>query len=339
LYENRRREISSGPSRPSNLAAGPRQHPALRTKFGSRNADFSLHIMDRQRTLNVLMTMTRPANWHRLRGHFKLSQITAVSMALWTGGCQASAANAPTGAAPGPTSIAPATVPESGAPVPVPAAPASIARPALQPDASFADRLAAWTTYTLQLPMPEYPLNDWTRTVPATGKLQCPDVAMVNYKGTTLKYGKSLRVYEGLVPHIEKMETIIVEVATHFYGRAPKRVRTLGTLNCRRMRTYPTYISEHAFANAIDIEGFEFAPATKAQRSKVDKALRGAQHITVLGDWNGGTGNKAVHQQFLQTLVLELIKQDVFTLYLGPVFPGHKNHFHFDMSNFRMVEI
>jgi hypothetical protein len=214
-----------------------------------------------------------------------------------------------------------------------------LGRPELSPDTPFADQLAAWTSYALALPMPDYAINDWPRTVPATGKLQCPDVAMVNYRGTTMNYGKSLRVYEGLVPHLAKMEEVMNRVALQFYGRTPRRVLTLGTLNCRRMRTYPTYISEHSFANAIDIEGFEFSAATKKQRTNIAKSLRGAQKITVLGDWDGGKGVKSIHQQFLQTLVIELLKEDVFRLYLGPVFPGHQNHFHFDMSNFRMVEI
>jgi hypothetical protein len=203
----------------------------------------------------------------------------------------------------------------------------------------FETELAGWTEYTLQRPMPEYPLNELGRNVPAKGRLVCPDVTMVDYRSKKLNYGKSLRVYEGLVPHIEEMEATIIRVANSVYGRPPSHLQTLGTLNCRRMRTYPTYLSEHAFANAIDLAGFQFPAATKAQRANITKALWGAQSVTVLGDWKGGRGNKAVHQRFLHALILELIKQDTFRLYLGPGFPGHEDHFHLDMSNFRMIDL
>ncbi len=212
-------------------------------------------------------------------------------------------------------------------------------RPAFATDVDFATQFDGWKEYMLAQPQPAYPLNEWSRTVPAKGRLPCPDVPMVNYRGSKLNYGKTMKLYQELVPHIEKMEDIIIQVAKDVYGRAPSRLQTLGTLNCRRMRTYPTYISEHAFANAIDLAGFEFAAATKSQRATLPKALWGAQVVTVLGDWKGGRGNKATHQVFLHKLILELIKNDVFTLYLGPGFPGHEDHFHLDMSNFRMIDL
>lgn len=227
----------------------------------------------------------------------------------------------------------------AGAATEEPPAPPPLPRPNFAADVDFATQFAGWRDYTLAQPQPEYALNEWSRNVPAKGRLVCPDVPMVNYRGTKLNYGKTMRLYEGVVPHIQHMEDIIIRVATEVYGRAPSRLQTLGTLNCRRMRTYPTYISEHAFANAIDLAGFEFAPATKAQRAAIPKALWGSQVVTVLRDWKGGRGVKATHQQFLHKLIVELIKEDVFTLYLGPGFPGHEDHFHMDMSNFRMIDM
>lgn len=248
----------------------------------------------------------------------------------------AAAAPAPATLAALPEAIVPLAA--STDPAPTIAAP-PLPRPEFTADIDFATQLNGWSEYMLAQPQPAYPLNEWSRNVPAKGRLPCPDVPMVNYRGTKLNYGKTMKLYQELVPHIVKMEDIIIQVAKEVYGRAPSRLQTLGTLNCRRMRTYPTYISEHAFANAIDLAGFEFAPATKSQRAGLPKKLWGAQVVTVLGDWNGGRGNKATHQVFLHKLILELIKNDVFTLYLGPGFPGHEDHFHLDMSNFRMIDL
>lgn len=220
---------------------------------------------------------------------------------------------------------------------PSPSAPAAPAAFTLNSD--FTASLAAWSEFTLAQPLPAYPLNEHSRTVPARGKLPCPDVPLASYRGTALRYGKALRVYEGLVARLQAFEEVVAATAKEFYGRAPVRIDTLGTYNCRRMRTYPTYISEHAFGNAIDVAGFVFAPARKSERAKIRRELWGAQTVTVLRDWQGGRGAKATHQKFLQTLVMRLIENDVFRLYLGPSFPGHQDHLHLDMSNFRMIEI
>lgn len=188
-------------------------------------------------------------------------------------------------------------------------------------------------------PLAPYPLDAYARIVPAKGKLQCPDVPVVGYAGTTVRYGKRLPVYREFVPALQAFEQTVAEVSARFYGRASKRMHTLGTLNCRRMRTYPTYLSEHAFGNAIDIDAFYIPAATRAERKRLPRELWGAMEISVDRHWSGGKGLRALHQQFLQTLVLETIQRDHFRLLLGPAFPGHADHFHFDMSNFRMIEI
>jgi hypothetical protein len=42
----------------------------------------------------------------------------------------------------------------------------------------------------------------------------------------------------------------------------------------------------------------------------------------------------------LKTLARRLIgRKDVFRVLLGPGYPGHQNHFHFDMAPFTMVQI
>ena len=85
----------------------------------------------------------------------------------------------------------------------------------------------------------------------------------------------------------------------------PKRLRHIGTFACRRIRTYPNYLSEHALGNAIDIEGFEFGPLDRRARERVPRALWRPFAVTVLKHWRGGDiegrDPASVHARFLHT--------------------------------------
>ena len=227
--------------------------------------------------------------------------------------------------------------------VEVPAEPAvATAPPTFAADADFATRLAGLSAWSTSQPQPAYPLDAISRDVPARGRLRCPEVTTVTYRGKVLSYGRSITVAAELVPALEELEHIIRDVAIATYGRAPTKIRTLGTYNCRRMRLYSTLLSEHGLANAIDVEGFEFGPLPKvgkAERDRIPVNVRGRFTVLIQRHWQGGTGARATHQHFLQELILRLIERDVFRVYLGPNYPGHQNHFHLDMSNFRMVDI
>jgi hypothetical protein len=47
----------------------------------------------------------------------------------------------------------------------------------------------------------------------------------------------------------------------------------------------------------------------------------------------------ALHARFLRALVERLAREDVFRVIYGPAHPGHRNHFHFDMSPFRWIHV
>lgn len=139
-----------------------------------------------------------------------------------------------------------------------------------------------------------------------------------------------------------KFERVVQEVGIEVYGRAPSRIVNLGTHNCRRMTTYRGWLSEHSLGNAIDVEGFNFAglPKDGTLPAGVPKAFKGPFEVRLAKHWNAKTGYAALHARFLKTLAQRLIgRKDVFRVLLGPGYPGHHNHFHFDMSNFRLVEI
>lgn len=187
---------------------------------------------------------------------------------------------------------------------------------------------------------PGYPLDEVSREIPATGKVTCPDVPKVTYRGDVIPYQKPVVVYEGFRDHLVRFEELVRDTAIEVYGRAPKKIRHLGTYNCRRIRRWPTFLSEHAMANAIDIEGFDFGPAGASVPEGLPKALRKGFEVRLEKHWDADRGVAAQHARFLKLLAQRVIEDEgLFRVILGPAEPGHGNHFHLDMAPWRIVNV
>lgn len=188
-----------------------------------------------------------------------------------------------------------------------------------------------------------YPLDAIPRTVEARGRVRCPDLGLVSYAGEILPYHRRLRIYAGFREHLVRFEALVRDVAIEIYGRAPRRIVHIGAYNCRRIRAYPTVLSEHGLGNGIDIAGFDFASLPRGQKlpQGLPRALSRAFKVRMVDHWEGGRREVAkVHQRFLQTLARRLVeRQDIFRVLLGPAWPGHRKHFHFDMAPYRAVAI
>jgi hypothetical protein len=108
------------------------------------------------------------------------------------------------------------------------------------------------------------------------------------------------------------------------------------------MRRYPDWVSEHALGNAIDLAGFDFGPARADQPlpAGTPPALRRAFQVRVETHWNARRGAGAAHARFLRELAQRLIdERGVFSVVLGPAWPGHHNHLHLDRAPYRVVEV
>jgi extensin-like protein len=188
----------------------------------------------------------------------------------------------------------------------------------------------------------DYPLDDIDRSVPRHGPIRCPQTDLVLYKGDSIRYNAPTRVHPAFQARLEKFEKVCVTLAEELYGRAPSRLVHDGTFVCRRIGGYPTLLSEHGLGNAIDVQGFDFPALPKDATPPADlpKQLRGAFTIRMSTHWNVKTGPAALHRRYLRTLAVRLIaRKDIFRVLLGPSYPGHKTHFHFDMAPYRMVDI
>jgi hypothetical protein len=184
-----------------------------------------------------------------------------------------------------------------------------------------------------------YPLDGLPRTIAATGPARCPTVPLVVYRGTSIRYDKSTRVHPAFAERLRLFEEVVGAVAREHFGRAPVALSHAGTYSCRRIGGYPTLLSEHGIGNGIDVVGFTFAklPRRAAAPRDLPHSLRGGFQVT-MADWEREA--RSPRARFLDALARRLIaRRDIFRVLLGPAYPGHKGHFHFDVAPYRVVSI
>ena len=110
-------------------------------------------------------------------------------------------------------------------------------------------------------------------------------------------------------------EDKLQSAARDVLGTTVKRLRHIGTYNCRSMRQFKGVLSQHAFANAIDVSAFELANGNV---------------INVARDWRA-TGAKA---KFLKRVSSDAC--DAFHVAVSPDGDAnHFNHLHWDMGPYR----
>jgi hypothetical protein len=188
----------------------------------------------------------------------------------------------------------------------------------------------------------DYPLDAIPRVLSPGDELPCARDELVLYRGELVRYQRPARVHRAFKPSLLAFERLVVDTAHEVYGRAPTRLWHLGAHNCRRMRRYPDWVSEHALGNALDVAGFDFGPLPRGARlpEQLPPQLRWRFSVRLLTHWQGRHGAAAVHAGFLRRLAQRVIERpDVFRTVLGPAWPGHKNHFHLDFAPYRVVEV
>jgi hypothetical protein len=96
------------------------------------------------------------------------------------------------------------------------------------------------------------------------------------------------------------------------FGSAVATMSNIGTYNCRSMRQYSAIVSQHGFANAIDVTGFTLADGT---------------NINVANDWNSGSAKA----EFLKEIAYDAC--EAFRVSVSPDGDAnHWNHLHWDMG-------
>ncbi len=121
---------------------------------------------------------------------------------------------------------------------------------------------------------------------------------------------------------LARFETIAQEESLRSFKKRIARFDHLGTYACREMAAYRGWVSEHSYANAIDLE-------------KV--TLEGGREISVLKFFEK-TDEPAKRPEgaFLRRLAERSYDEGTFSTVLTSFFDAlHRDHFHLDMARYR----
>lgn len=174
------------------------------------------------------------------------------------------------------------------------------------------------------------------------GETQCLAAsALVVHRGSAVRWSGAVRVHPAFRVRVERFETLVNELATKHYGRAPRRILHAGSYVCRSVRGNSDRLSEHGLGNAVDVRGFAFGPLPRGASppAELPRALRRSFDVTLLQHWSSTRGHAPLHGAFLRELVDRVARDDIFRVIYGPAHPGHRDHLHFDMSPFRWVHV
>jgi hypothetical protein len=276
-----------------------------------------------------------------------LDRVTLILIAALLGACAAdepapaaSAATAavaakPTNAAPSTTANeppAPSAPPDSGPPEPPPATdpappPKQWGRADTDPENDFEvgppdpvpdceDRLRSAGVEFRPAPAIRLRTN-------AKGEVVCGNEQLVTYVrgpgGIAFKPSPTLSC--GLALALARLEEIAQEEAERQLGSRVKRIVHGGTYSCRKMARFKL-ISEHSYANGIDIYSF---------------VLEDGRQLSVKRHF-GGTNPEASgpEARFLRTVARRLFDEDVMSVVVTPFFDRlHHDHVHVDLARYR----
>lgn len=141
----------------------------------------------------------------------------------------------------------------------------------------------------------------------------CGIETAVTLHRSTLDLNQPMRTGCALAATLVAFERDVARpAARRVFGQDLVRLHHFGSYACRGRSSNRSRLSEHAFARAVDVWGFELADG---------------RIITVEDDWDGG----GERERFLHQVAEGACR--VFSLVLGPdADSDHYNHFHFDIG-------
>lgn len=153
----------------------------------------------------------------------------------------------------------------------------------------------------------------------------CGATQVVVYKGRTgsPRYNSSPRLTCRLALGLVRFEDVARELAQKHFRTDIQRIEQGGTYSCRKMARFANLVSEHSYANAIDIRSMRLANG---------RTISVKSHF---GDLNSEP--RSNESKFLRELASRLYDDGVFSVVLTPFFDRlHHDHFHFDQARYRV---
>jgi hypothetical protein len=189
-----------------------------------------------------------------------------------------------------------------------------VAPPAIIPDCE-----ARLTELGVKFTPAQLPVKAAHGKLPTCGTEQ----AVVYQRGPEgIRYNSAPVVSCGMALGLARLETVLNEEAERHLGQKVARIEQGGTYNCRKMARF-NLVSEHAYANAIDIRSI---------------TLKNGRKLTVLGQF--GKPNepaKRPESVFLRSLANRLYDEGTFSVVITPFFDAlHRDHIHLDQARYRI---
>jgi len=182
-----------------------------------------------------------------------------------------------------------------------------LVRLALSPSSTCSRTIESVTDYVTRISDPHRPTDSGSRICgwDVAREIDASAAARLSPSDVTMQCPLAVGTYIWL-KEIDK-------AALEHLGSGIKRIQHAGTYSCRKQRGNGSGAwSEHAFANAFDVLGFE---------------LDNGQTVSVLNDWNGSPERR----KFLRAVRRQACK--IFQVTLSPDYnEAHKDHFHVDMG-------
>ncbi len=152
----------------------------------------------------------------------------------------------------------------------------------------------------------------------------CGAPQVVVYEGSSagISYDERPVVTCRMAFALARFEALAQELASKYFGTQVATIRQLGTYSCRRARG-GTVISEHSYANAIDIA------TLKLKDRRIVSVGRHFLSPRVIP--------RSRESRFLRELARRAYEENVFSSVLTPYFDNrHLDHFHLDLARYRI---
>jgi hypothetical protein len=156
------------------------------------------------------------------------------------------------------------------------------------------------------------------------GGAECGAHEAVVYRGPKggVRWSSAPLVSCGMALALGRFETVLAEVSETELGSRVVRIEQGGTYNCRKMARFDL-VSEHSYANAIDVRSFRLADG---------RTVSVERHFG-----RPGTEPRTKEGRFLHALAHRLYDDGVFSVVLTEYFDRlHRDHFHFDLARYRI---
>ncbi|HEY2510936.1 MAG TPA: extensin family protein [Polyangiaceae bacterium] len=154
-------------------------------------------------------------------------------------------------------------------------------------------------------------------------QLTCGAEQVVLYRGSAsgISFSPSPILTCTMALALARFEVVVQEEAARTFGEQVARITQLGTYSCREMAAYRGWVSEHAYANAIDVESFVF---------------KSGRRVSVLQGFERGDDTRTRAGAFLRAVSRRAYDEEIFSNVLTPFFDElHRNHFHLDLARYR----